>query len=201
MRARNLLILLLAMVSGGVVLAQTTPPSRIRGTIETADADAITVKTRTGDTVEIALADPLTVLTVKKVELASIGSGSYVGIASRVDSDGTQQAIEVLVFPEAMRGAGEGSYPWDLEPGSTMTNGTVSGAVQASSATELTIAYKDGSKAIHVAPGAPVVTFVPAERIDVKPGVPVFLAATKGTDGKFNTGRVVVGKDGVAPPM
>jgi hypothetical protein len=205
MRARNPLILLmaglLAMATGVAAEAQTAPPTRIRGTIEAADAHAMTVKTRTGDNVEIALADPLTVLTVKKVELTSIGTGNYVGIATRTGADGTQQAIEVLVFPEAMRGAGEGSYPWDLEPGSTMTNGTVKGTVQAAAATELTVAYKDGSKTIHVAQGAPIVTFAPAERADVKPGAPVFFSATKGADGKFSTGRVVVGKDGVAPPM
>ena len=205
MRARNPLILLmaglLAVATGVAAEAQTAPPTRIRGTIEAADAHAMTVNTRTGDKVEIALADPLTVLTVKKVELASIGTCNFVGIATRTGADGTQQAIEVLVFPEAMRGAGEGSYPWDLEPGSTMTNGTVKGTVQAAAATELTVAYKDGSKTIHVAQGAPIVTFAPAERADVKPGAPVFFSATKGADGKFSTARVVVGKDGVAPPM
>lgn len=210
MRAINLLMMPAArmMLSAGLIVAggvaaeaQTAPPTRIRGTVEAADAHAMTVKTRTGDTVEIALADPLTVMTVKKVDLASIGSGSYVGIATRTGADGTMQAIEVLVFPEAMRGAGEGSYPWDLEPGSTMTNGTVNGAVKATSATELTVGYKDGTKTIHVAAGAPVVTFAPAERADVKPGAPVFLGASKAADGKLSAARVVVGKDGVAPPM
>ena len=211
MRARNPLRLpraglvlragLLAMAAVVVAEAQTAPTTRIRGTIETTDAHAMTVKTRSGDTVEIALTDPLSVLTVKKVELTSIATGSYVGIATRTGADGTQQAIEVLVFPEAMRGAGVGSYPWDLEPGSTMTNGTVNAAVKATSATDLTVAYKDASKTIHVAQGAPIVTFAPAERADVKPGAPVFLTATKGADGKLSTGRMVVGKDGVAPPM
>jgi hypothetical protein len=205
MRARNFLLPvtagLLAITIGVAAQAQTAPPTRIRGTIETAGAHAITVKTRNGASIEVTLADPLTVLTVKKVELTSIGSGNYVGIATRTGTDGTQQAIEVLVFPETMRGAGEGSYPWDLEPGSTMTNGTVNGAVKAASATELTVGYKDGSKTIHVAPGAPIVTFAPAEKADVKPGAPVFLAATKAADGTFSAGRVVVGKDGVAPPM
>jgi hypothetical protein len=205
MRARNTLIILgaslLAMTSAIAAEAQTAPPTRIRGTIEATDAHSMTVKTRSGDKVQIALIDPLNVLTVKKVALASIGKGNFVGIATRTGADGTQQAIEVLVFPEMMRGAGEGSYPWDLEPGSTMTNGTVNGAVKAASATDLTVAYKEGSKNIHVAPGAPIVTFAPAERADVKAGAPVFVAATKAADGTFSTARVVVGKDGVAPPM
>jgi hypothetical protein len=205
MRALNTQMLLAAglatMMTCAAAEAQTAPPTRIRGTIQSADAHTMTVKTRTGDSVEIALNDPLTVMTVKKVPLTSIASGSYVGIATRAGADGTMQAIEVLVFPEAMRGSGEGSYPWDLEPGSTMTNGTVNGAVKASSATELTVAYKDGTKTIHVAEGAPIVTFAPAELADVKPGAPVFVGAAKSPDGKFSAGRVVVGKDGVAPPM
>jgi hypothetical protein len=205
MRARNSLIVLatglLAMATGVAADAQPAPTARIRGTIQAATEHAMTVKTRAGDTVQITLTDPLTVTTVKKVELASIASGSYVGIATRAGADGKPQAIEVLVFPEAMRGAGEGSRPWDLEPGSTMTNGTVNGAVKAASATELTVAYKEGSQTIHVAPGAPIVTFAPAERADVKPGAPVFVTANKAADGALSAGRVVVGKDGVAPPM
>jgi len=181
--------------------AQTAPPTRIRGSIEAVSAHSMTVKTREGKSVEITLTEPLVVLTVKKVDLASIGSGSYVGIATRTGTGGVMQAIEVLVFPDSMRGAGEGSYPWDLEPASTMTNGTVNGAVKASSALELTVAYKDGSKTIQVSPTAPVVTFAPAERADLKPDAPVFLGAAKSPEGTFSAGRVVVGKDGVAPPM
>jgi len=110
-------------------------------------------------------------------------------------------AIEVLVFPEAMRGAGEGHYAWDLEPGSMMTNGTVKGAVTAASGRELTVAYKESSKTITVPEGAPVVTFAPAERADLKPGAPVFFSATKNAEGALTAGRITVGKDGVAPPM
>src|SRR4051794_2469515 len=101
---------------------------------------------------------------------------------------------EVQVFPEAMRGAGEGHYPWDLEPDSMMTNGTVKGAVTATSGRELLVAYKDSSKTITVPEGAPVVTFAPAERIDLKPGAPVFFSATK-NEGVLSTGRLTVGKD------
>jgi len=181
--------------------AQTVPSTRIRGTIQAVAAHAMTVKARDGQTVDITLTEPLTVLTVKKVNLASIAAGSYVGIATRTGTGGVMQAIEVLVFPESMRGAGEGSYPWDLEPASTMTNGTVNGAVKASSALERTVAYKDGSKTIQVSPNAPVVTFAPAERADLKAGAPVFLSAMKNAEGTFSAARVVVGKDGVAPPM
>ncbi len=181
--------------------AQTAPPTRIRGTIEAVAPGKLSVKTRDGQSVDIKLNDPLTVLTVKPVDLATIGTNDYVGIATRTGPGGTMQAIEVLVFPEAMRGVGEGSSPWDLEPGSTMTNGSVSGAVKSSSALELTVAYKGGSKVIEVAPGAPVVTFAPAQASDLKPGAKVFLGAAKAADGSLSAGRVVVGTNGVAPPM
>ena len=105
------------------------------------------------------------------------------------------------MLPEAMRGAGEGHYGWDLEPGSMMTNGTVKGAVTAAAGRELSVAYKDGSKTISVPPTAPVVTIGPAERSDLKAGTPVFFTATKNAEGKPSTGRVTIGKDGVAPPM
>ncbi len=178
-----------------------TPPQRVRGTIAALDGNALTVTSRTGEKLDIALADPLTVATVKKVDLASIAPGAYIGVATRTAADGKLTALEVLVFPEAMRGRGEGHYGWDLEPGSMMTNGTVKGAVSAASGRELSIGYKDAANTIYVPPEAPVVTFAPAERADLKPGATVFLAATKTAEGKLTADRVTVSKDGVAPPM
>ena len=111
------------------------------------------------------------------------------------------EAIEVLVFPEAMRGAGEGHYAWDLEPGSMMTNGTVTGVVEAKSGRELSLSFKGSSNKIIVPPGVPIVTFAPAERADLKPGAPVMFGATKNAAGELAASRITVGKDGVAPPM
>jgi hypothetical protein len=182
-------------------IAQTAPPTRIRGTIAGLEGNTLTVNSRDGQKVEVTLNDPLTVATVKKLDLSAIEPNSYVGIATRTGVDGTLTALEVLVFPEAMRGASDGHYGWDLEPGSTMTNGTVKGAVTATSGRELSVAYKDGSQTITVPPTAPVVTFAPAERADLKAGAPVFFAATKTADGKLGAARITVGKDGVAPPM
>jgi hypothetical protein len=185
----------------GQALAQTAPPTRIRGTIAAVNGQTLSVNSRDGQKLDIALADNLTVVTVKKVDLAAVAAGSYIGAATRTGSDGKLEAIEVLVFPEAMRGAGEGHYAWDLEPGSMMTNGTISGAVAAPVGRELTVAYKGGSVAIHVGTDVPVVTFGPAEKADLKPGAPVFLSAAKNADGHLTAARVTVGKDGVAPPM
>jgi hypothetical protein len=192
---------LAASLFAATAFAQTAPPTRIRGTIAAIEGQTMTVTSRDGSKLDVTLNDPLTVASVKKVDLSSIAPGTYVGIASRTAANGEVQAIEVLVFPEAMRGAGEGHYAWDLEPGSMMTNANVEAAVQANSGRELSLTYKGGTAKIVVPPAAPVVTFAPAERADLKPGAPVFFAATKNAEGKLTASRVTVGKDGVAPPM
>jgi hypothetical protein len=198
--------LLPAALAAGVfavaAIAQTTaPPTRIRGTIAAVEGQTLTVTTREGPKVDVQLNDPLAVATVKKVDLAAIAPGTFVGIATRTGADGGMQAIEVLVFPEAMRGAGEGYYAWDLEPGSMMTNGTVTGTVQATSGRELSLSFKGNSNKIVVPSDTPIVTFAPAERADLKPGAPVMFGATKNPEGKLAASSVTVGKDGVAPPM
>ena len=192
---------LAASVTGLSALAQTAPPTRIRGTIDGLNGNLLTVNSREGQKVEFALGDPLTVVTVKNVDLSSIGPGTYIGTATRTGTDGKLTAIEVLVFPEAMRGASEGHFAWDLEPGSMMTNGTVKGAVTAAAGRELSIGFKDSGNTVFVPPNAPVVTFAPAERADLKPGARVLIGATKNPEGKLTAARVTVEKDGVAPPM
>jgi hypothetical protein len=201
MRARLLATAFAAGLISLGALAQTAPPTRIRGTITAVDAQTLTVKSRDGQTLEIKLNEPLAVASVKKVDLASVVPGSYIGTATRPGPNGSLNAIEVLVFPEAMRGAGEGHYAWDLEPQSTMTNGTVSGVVGAASGRELSVTYKGGSNTVTVPPDVPVVTFAPAERADLKVGATVFLGATKNAEGQLTASRVTVSKDGVAPPM
>jgi hypothetical protein len=199
--ARLMPLALAAFLCAATAVAQNAPPTRIRGTIAALDGQTLSINTREGSKVDVLLNDPLTVSTVKKVDLADIKPGTYVGIATRTAANGELQALEVLVFPEAMRGAGEGHYPWDLEPGSMMTNGTVTGAVQATSGRELSMSFKGDTNKIIVPPSVPIVTFAPAERSDLKPGAPVMFGATKNAEGKLAASRVTVGKDGVAPPM
>jgi hypothetical protein len=191
----------LASTSTVTAIAQTAPPTRVRGTIAAVEGNKMTVNSRDGQKLEVKLNEPLTVLTVKKVDLNSIAENAYVGVATRTGADGRLTALEVLVLPEASRGSGEGCYAWDLEPGSMMTNGTVKGAATVGSGRQLSLTYKDGSNIIFVPPSAPVVTSAPAERADVKAGAPIFFGATKDAEGKLSAGRVIVGKDGVAPPM
>ena len=181
--------------------AQAAPPARVRGTVAAVDGKMLSVNSRDGQKVEIVLNEPLTVMTVKNVDLASVGPGTYIGTATRTLPGGVLQALEVLVFPEAMRGAAEGHFPWDLEPGSMMTNATVTGVVQSNAGRELKLKFKDDSNAVVVPPGVPVVTLVPGQRADLKPGAKLFLSATRNPEGQLVTSRVTVEKDGVAPPM
>jgi hypothetical protein len=181
--------------------APATPPTRIRGSIAAVAPHMLTIKSRDGSKLEVTLTDPLTVRTVTKVPLSSVADGAYLGVASREGPNGTRVALEVLVFPEAMRGAGAGHYGWDLAPGSMMTNAPVTGVASQKSGRDLTLTYKDGSVTIHVPPGAPVVTFAPATVADLKAGRKVFLIARKDADGHLSAGAVTVGTHGVNPPM
>lgn len=178
-----------------------TTPVRIRGTITAVAPDHLTIKSRDGSSVVVALRQPLTVMTVKRVPLSDIRDGTYVGIASRKGPHDTRVALEVLVFPEAMRGVGAGDYAWDLRPGSMMTNAPVTGVLKAKSGPDLTLTYAGGSVVIHVPARAPVVTLVAASSVDLKPRRRVFLVAQKAADGQLSAARITVATHGVNPPM
>jgi hypothetical protein len=183
------------------VPAAAAPPVRIRGTIAAVTPQMLTVTSRDGTKLEVALADSLTVATLKRVSLASIKRGDFLGIASRSGPHNTRVALEVLVFPESMRGTGAGNYPWDLQPGSMMTNAPVTGIATRKNGPNLTLTYQGGTVNIHVPSRAPVVTLVPATAADLKPGRRVFIAARKDADGHLSAARVTVGMHGVNPPM
>ncbi len=199
--ARIMLMACAALGFAATALAQTAPPMRIRGTIEAVNGRTVVIDTREGKKVSVQMADPATVMTVKPVALSSVSPGTFVGIAAEPDAQGKLQAQEVLVFPENMRGTGEGQYGWDLTPKSNMTNGTVKAAKQGGGERYLELTYKDASANIAVPPNVPVVTLVPAAWSDLKAGERVFLAATKKPDGDLTAARIIVGSAGVAPPM
>src|SRR5215207_3389004 len=170
----------------------TSPPTRLRGAIAAIDGNTATIATREGSSVPVKLADNWAVMLVSPMSLADIKENSFVGIASLKGPDGTLNALEVLIFPEAARGSNEGHYPWDLQPESMMTNATVATVAAAPDGQTLTLKYKAGT---------PIVTFAPGSRDDAKVGAKVFLGATKGADGELAAGRLLVGKDGLTPPM
>jgi hypothetical protein len=192
---------LLALVATLSAAVAQSPPTRLRGTISAIDGKTATIATREGSSVKVNLADNWVVMLVSPVKAADIKENSFVGIASLKGPDGTLNALEVLVFPEAARGTGEGHYPWDLQPESMMTNATVATVASASDGQTLTLKYKDGTQTIRIKPGTPIVTFAPGDRADAKVGAKVFLGATKGADGSLTAARMLVGKDGLTPPM
>jgi hypothetical protein len=182
--------------------AQQGAPTRVRGEIEKVDGNTLTVKSREGATVKVVLKDNAAVTGVEKAMLSDIKQNSFVGITAMPQADGTQKAIEVHIFPEARRGAGEGHRPWDLLPNSTMTNANVEQLVTAVDGPMLTMKYKDGEKKIQVPNNATIVQFVNAEKSDLKPGAKIFIAAgTKLPNGDIETAGVNVGKGGITPPM
>jgi hypothetical protein len=187
----------------GVTLAQTSAvkPERIRGEIASFDGQTLKVHRRTGETVAIDLKPAVTVSALKAIKLSEIKPGLFVGTAATTGADGKLIASEVLVFPEAARGAGEGHYAWDLGPNSTMTNANVDAVVEGTHGRELALSYKGGSNTVTVPDNVPVVTFAPATRDDLVPGKKVFVVATPTEQGGFEALRLVVEKDGVAPPM
>jgi hypothetical protein len=194
------LITLLALSAA----AQNTPqgtPMRIRGTVEKLDGQNLTVKSREGPELTIALAPNFTVSAVVKKSLTDIKAGDFVGAASMKGTDGKLHALEVLIFPEAMRGTGEGERPWDLTPGSLMTNATVSGITGAPQGQTLKVTYKGGESEIVVAPSTPIVTFAPGDASLLKPGAAIITVASKKPDGGLTASRVTAEKDGVKPPM
>ena len=191
---------LLLALAAPVANAQE-PPVRVRGTIDRVEGDVYVVKARSGAELKIKLPDNVMVVALSKASLADIKQGSYVGVAGMPQADGSQKALEVHIFPEPMRGTGDGHRGWDLQPTSTMTNGNVEQTIASSDGQVLTLKYKDGEKKIVVPADAPIVAYVPGEKSELKPGASIFIAAaTKQPDGTLQTPRVNVGR-GVAPPM
>src|SRR5271154_3672756 len=180
----------------GAIAQQPLTPTRVRGTIEGVDGDQLVVKSRSGEDVKLHLTSDVKVVGIIKISLADIKLGSFIGTTTVPGADGQQNAVEVHVFPENMRGTGEGSRPYDLRPNSTMTNATVAQTVGSVDGQTLMIKYKDGEKKVTVGPDTPVVTYVPAEKSELKPGAKVIAFIKKQPDGSFEADRVSVGLNG-----
>jgi hypothetical protein len=196
------LVLVLACVLCVSSLAQAqSQPRRVRGEVTSVDGNIMNVTTREGDKLAVRLDDKYAVTAVVKVGGEAIKPGVYVGTATLPSADGTQRALEVLVFPESGRGSGEGHYAWDLQPGSMMTNATVAEVVSLDKARRMTLKYKDGQQTVVVPDNVPIVTFEPGDRAMLKPGAHVLFGANVQPDGSLTAARINVGKDGLVPPM
>jgi hypothetical protein len=182
-------------------LAQATEVVRVRGQVVSLNGATLTIKSRTGEDVTVQLSDKWAVGGVVKASMADIKPGTFIGTAAVPQPGTSLRALEVVVFPEAMRGTGEGSYAWDLKPESSMTNANITNTVDNVDGRTVTLAYKGGTKSVVIGTDTPIVTFGPANKSDIKPGANVFLAAQKQADGSLVATRVAVGKDGLVPPM
>ena len=199
---RPLIAIAMVIASSLFAIAQQPPsPSRLRGTIEGVDGDMLAVKSRAGEDVKLRMTADMRVVGIVRIALSDIKVGSFIGTTTVPGPDGSQNSIEVHVFPEDMRGTGEGSRPYDLRPDSTMTNATVAQTVVSNDGHTLLIKYKDGEKKVLVSPDTPVVTYVPADKSDLKAGAKVIAFMKQLPDGSFETNRVSVGRDGLTPPM
>jgi hypothetical protein len=198
---QRLLATVAVCVAVAASLAWAQETVRVRGTIDRVDGDIYVVKARDGAELKLKLAPNAAVVALTKASLADIKQGSYIGVAGMPQTDGSQKALEVHIFPEAMRGVGDGHRGWDLQPSSTMTNGSVEQTSASSDGQTLTLKYKDGEKKIVVPAGIPIVVYTPGEVSELKAGARIFVsAANKQPDGTLVAPRVNVGRD-VAPPM
>ncbi len=185
-------------------LAQNAPPvASARATVETVSADGanLGVRTRGGEERTIHLNSKTRFILVVPATLADVKPGAFIGVAALPGEGSELKAMEVHIFPEAMRGTGEGFRPFDLAPGSSMTNGNISARVDATSGPKLTVSYKGGEQTIVVDPKTPIVGFEPGAANDLKPGAAIIARGARQDDGSIDATAVLVGKDGLVPPM
>jgi len=194
--------LLVAVSSVALAQAPANPPVRIRGTVEKLDGSMLTVKARNGQTMTVKMADNFVVMGVAKANLADVESGKFIGTTTVGERNGALIALEVHIFPENMRGTGEGHYDWDLRPDSKMTNANVANVSSMGKDRVMTVQYKGGGeKKILVPESAVIVAFQPTDKAELKPGAQIFVVSQKQPDGSLTAARVNVGLKGQVPPM
>ena len=182
--------------------SEDATPLRMRGTLDQVNCNTLTIKTKSGTPVTVQLKDGAPVVAVTKGAMSDVQTNSFVGIASMPQPDGSLKAVEVSVFAEPLRGTAEGHYPWDLMPGSSMTNAAVTKQVSKQEGNTLTLKHKDGEQTIVVPPDVVVVNLIPGENADLKPGAKIFIPAwAKKADGTWEAAVALVGRDGIIPPM
>ncbi len=183
--------------------AQATPSTAVRGVIErvAADRESLDVKTREGNERTLQLPRDAKIARVVAASLADVKPGAYVGVAAVPGDDGSLKALEVHIFPESMRGAGEGFRPFDLAPGSTMTNGAVNARVEQVNGPQIVVAYKGGEQTIAVDKSTPIVAIEPGGLGDLMAGAAIVARGAAGEGGAYEARRIVVGVGGVTPPM
>ena len=208
-RCLKIVVAVIVALTPVAVLA-LEPAMNVRGTITRIDSNTLEIKERDGTSEKVRLAENAKIAAVAKANLSDIQPGSFIGTAATPRTDGTLQAIEVHIFPESMRGTGEGNRAWDLSPKSSMTNGTVAqkpnrireNKISKVEGNSLTVEYNGGTKVVTTTPSTKVVSLVPGDWSELKPNASVFIpGAKKDVDGTLEADRITVGKNGIAPPM
>jgi hypothetical protein len=203
MRSRFIAAVFIAFlaVPAGAQSPPATTPMRVAGTVEKLDGNNLTVNMKDSQAVTVVLADNAAVFGVEKRTVADIKPGDYLASGGVKGTDGKIHAVEVRIFPETLRGTGEGQRPWDVKPDGVMTNATVGTVSQSPAGGVIHVKYKEGESEYTVGPEVPVVAYVAGDRSLLKPGAAVVTIAQKKPDGTLTTGRVTAEKNGVKPPM
>jgi hypothetical protein len=184
----------------GLVQAQA-PTTRVRGTVERIEASALSLKTPAGDAVTVALAPGYAVGGVVKASVADIKKGGFIGVGARPQADGSLLAVQVFIFPEAMRGTGEGHRPWSVLPESTMTNATVAETVTRVDGANIVLSYPGGEQKVTITADANIIMAAPAQVSDLAAGAQVALTANRQPDGSLVTSRITIAKAGAQLPL
>ena len=192
--------LVLPLVLGAAPARADGTPVRVRGTVVSLEGSKLVVHAKDGKDVTVSLKDKYAALAVVRSSMEDIKQDTFIGTATVVQPDGSLRAVEVVVFPESLRGFAEGHYPWDLGPSSMMTNATIANKVQGVDGETVSVTYKGGEKKITIPTNVPIVAVVPADKSEITPGVIVFIPTEKQADGTLLGGAVLFGK-GVVPPM
>jgi len=199
---RTIATLMVACVSTvAIAQAPANPPVRIRGTIEKLDGQVLTIKGNDGQIKTVKLKDNFVVVGISRTSIDDLSAGKFIGTTTVGERNGALVALEVHIFPENMRGTGEGHYDWDLRPTSKMTNGNVATITSIGKDRVLEVQYKGGAQKVVVPDSAVIVSYNPADRTVLKPGAPVFVISQPQPDGSLIAARVNVGLNGQAPPM
>lgn len=203
--AAGVFALALVGASAAAWAQNSAPPVRIRGTIEKVDGNTLTIKAREGNELKVVMADNVRVMDFVKASVSDIKPNSYIGVTADPQPDGSQKAIAIHIFTEAQRGTGEGHRPWDLRPGTTMTNAAVETMATQADGNVITVKYKQGDKTdekkVIVTPQTAIVAYAAGDKSEIKPGAAVIIfGATKQPDGTLHTPAVNVGR-GLTPPM
>ncbi|MGO4735447.1 hypothetical protein AB4099_02810 [Bosea sp. 2KB_26] len=201
MRALSASLFAAALVLTSSIVQAQAPATRVRGTVEKLEGAALTVKTPSGEDVAVALAPGYSVGGVVKAGVSDIKKGSFVGVGARPQADGTLLAVQVLIFPEAMRGTGEGHRAWGVLPDSTMTNATVAETVSRVDGANLVLTYPGGEQKVTITPDANIIMAAPAEASELSPGAQVAFTATRQAGGGLLASRVTIAKQGAQLPL